>query len=217
MAVKPEIIKARLKALFPKANLSTKRIDAIAAKLAPMPADDADDAAVDVILNQANDFNSFEDIAKEDDRVRTLEAKVNQPPPTPTPSPNPADPKPTDPPKPTDETPAWAKALLEKVEGLEKGKIAETKTQTATKLFEGSEILKELKPELKEQWIKRVDTNSEIPIEDQVKALETEFSEIKQSFANNTQYSGTPPYDSSGKKEPSANEIKEIMDEMIPN
>ena len=84
-------------------------------------------------------------------------------------------------------------------------------------MFGDSEILKGLKPELMQQWIKRVDTNSETPIEDQVKALETEYSEIKQSFADNTQYSGPTPFQSGGKKEPSANEIKEIMDEMIPN
>ena len=124
MAVKPEIIKARLKALFPKANLSTKRIDALAAKLAPMPADDADDAAVDVILNQANDFNSFEDIAKEDDRVRTLEAKAKEITPPATPPTTPQGAPPTIPPTtpPTDDTPEWAKALLLKVEGLEKRK-----------------------------------------------------------------------------------------------
>lgn len=215
MAVKPEIIKARLKALFPKANLSTKRIDALAAKLAQMPADDADDAAVDVILNQANDFNSFEDIAKEDDRVRTLEAKVKENTPAPPSPPAPGDPKPNDPP--TEAPPAWAKDLLQKIEGLEKGKITETKIQTATKLFDGSEILKGLEPKLKQQWIKRVDPNSEETIEDQVKSLETEYSDIKQSFADSTQHSGPTPFRSGGKNEPSAEEIKEIMDEIIPN
>jgi hypothetical protein len=39
MAVKPEIIKARLKVLFPKANLSQKRLDVYTAKLAPKPAE----------------------------------------------------------------------------------------------------------------------------------------------------------------------------------
>ena len=193
MAVKPEIIKARLKVLFPKANLSTKRLDAIAAKLAPMPADDADDAAVDAVVNQANDFNSFDEIAREDDRVRTLEEKAGKPtPPTP---PNPADP-PT-PPTPPVDVPEWAKGLveanktlLEKVTAIESGNLLQTKKQTALQSFEKSEILKGLKPELKDRWLSRVDVNSETPIEDQIKELESEYSELVQVSADNNQYGG---------------------------
>jgi hypothetical protein len=193
MAVKPEIIKARLKALFPKANLSQKRLDAIAAKLAPMPADDADDAAVDAVVNQANDFNSFDEIAREDDRVRTLEEKAKGPtPPTP---PGPTDP-PT-PPTPPVDVPEWAKglveankALLEKVTAIESGNVLQTKKQTALQSFEKSEILKGLKPELKDRWVSRVDVNSETPIEDQIKELESEYSELVQVNADNNQYGG---------------------------
>jgi hypothetical protein len=221
MAVKPEIIKARLKALFPTANLSTKRLDALAAKLAPMPADDADDAAVDVILNQANDFNSFVEIAREDDRIRTLEAKANpEPTPTPTPTPTPA-PTPTPTPTPTD-VPEWAKvllesnkALLEKVTTLETGKITETKKQTAQSVFEASEVLKALKPEIKANWLNRIDVNSETPIEDQIKGLETEFTDIRQEIANTTSYSGGVPNFTAGKNEPSADEIKSIVDNLV--
>lgn len=190
MAVKPEIIKARLKALFPKANLSQKRLDAIAAKLAPMPADDADDAAVDVILNQANDFNAFEEIAREDDRIRTLEEKAGKviiPP-------APEAPKPETPPA---DVPEWAKglveankALLEKVTAIESGNVLQTKKQTALQSFEKSDILKGLKPELKDRWVGRVDVNSETPIEDQIKELESEYSELVQVNADNNQYGG---------------------------
>ena len=190
MAVKPEIIKARLKVLFPKANLSIKRLDALAAKLAPMPTDDADDAAVDAILNQANDFNSFEEIAREDDRIRTLEAKANPSPnPTPAPAPNPI-------PAP-DDTPAWAKALIDSnqkmtadLEAIKSGNVLETKKQTASQLFEKSEVLKGLKPELKDRWINRIDVNSETPFEDQIKELESEYSELVQVSADNNQYGG---------------------------
>ena len=202
MAVKPEIIKARLKVLFPKANLSTKRLDALAAKLAPMPADDADDAAVDVVLNLANDFNSFEEIAREDDRVRTLEAKVT-PAPTPNPAPNPA---PT--PVALDDTPAWAKTLIETnqkltadIEAIKTGKITETKKQTAQSFFEASEVLKALKPEIKANWINRIDVNSETPIEDQIKSLETEYTDLRQDVANTTQYSSGVPYKTKGEPE----------------
>ncbi|MBS3993122.1 MAG: hypothetical protein KGZ87_05350 [Bacteroidetes bacterium] len=218
MAVKPEIIKARLKALFPKANLSQKRLDAIADKLAKKPADDADDAAIDVVINDFNDVISIEEIAKDDDRARTLEAdnkaktellakNVGKK----------EDEEEEDPSKKKndDDAPAWAKALLEKVDNLEKGKVTETKIQTATKLFGSSEILKGMKPELQEQWIKRVDTNSETPIEDQVKALETEYTEIRQSVADQTQYSGGVPYRTKGGDEPSAEDIKLIVDELV--
>jgi hypothetical protein len=219
MAVKPEIIKARLKVLFPKANLSTKRLDALAAKLAPMPADDADDAAVDVVLNLANDFNSFEEIAREDDRVRTLEAKVTPAPaPTLTPEPNPA-PTPASPPT---DVPEWAKgllesnkALLEKVTTLETGKITETKKQTAQSVFESSEVLKALRPEIKANWLNRIDVNSETPIEDQVKSLETEFTDIRQEIANTTKYSSVVPSFTDGKNEPSAEDIKGIVDNLV--
>lgn len=75
MAVEKAKVIARLKALFPKANLSQTRLDAIADKLAKKPADDADDAAIDAVINDFNDVLSIEDIAKGDDRTRTLEAE----------------------------------------------------------------------------------------------------------------------------------------------
>ena len=193
MAVKAEIIKARLKVLFPKANLSQKRLDAIAAKLAPMPADDADDVAVDAVVNQANDFNSFDEIAREDDRVRTLEEKAK--PPTPPTPPNPTDP-PT-PPAPPADAPEWVKAmmetnkaLLEKVTAIETGNVLQSKKQTASQLFEKSDVLKGLKEDLKPRWINRIDVNSETPIEDQIKELESEYSELVQVSADNNQYGG---------------------------
>jgi hypothetical protein len=104
-------IAGRLKALFPKANLSTKRIDVITAKLESKVSDGADDTAIDEIVNQANDFMDFEALAKEDDRVRTLEA--NQKKGDESGDPPKDDPK-NDPPK--DDTPEWAKALLIKVD-----------------------------------------------------------------------------------------------------
>ncbi|HEX8576971.1 MAG TPA: hypothetical protein VF677_11820 [Flavobacterium sp.] len=217
MAVKPEIIKARLKVLFPKANLSTKRIDAIAAKLAPMPADDADDAAVDVVLNLANDFNSFEDIAREDDRIRTLEAKAST---APTPASD-AEPAPVNTPVP-DDTPAWAKAIIDAnqklvadMEAIKTGKILETKKQTAQSVFESSEVLKALKPEIKANWLNRIDVHSETPIEDQVKNLETEFTDIRQEIANTTKYSSVVPSFTSKDGKPDEKDVANIVDGLI--
>lgn len=220
MAVKPEKIKERLKTKYPKANLSNERLDAFAAKLAPLPADDADDTAIDAVLEQANNLISFEDIAKGDDRLRTLEKKAN---PTPVPSPNP---EPTPAPvtpvvTPTDETPAWAKTLIETnqkltadIEAIKTGKIIETKKQTAQSVFDASEILKGLKPEIRTNWLNRIDVNSETPIEDQVKNLETEFTDIRQAVAETTRYSGPTPSGTTSNK-PDDKMIDSIVDGIV--
>lgn len=192
MAVEKSRVIARIKTLFSKANLSQKRLDALADKLATKPADDADDAAIDAVINDFNSILSIDEIAREDDRVRTLETKANPPAPAPAPAP-----KPTDPPTPPADVPEWAKglveankALLEKVTAIESGNVLQTKKQTALQSFEKSDILKGLKPELKDRWVSRVDVNSETPIEDQIKELESEYSELVQVNADNNQYGG---------------------------
>jgi len=213
MAVEKAKVIARLKALFPKANLSQKRLDALADKLATKPADDADDVAIDVVINDFNSILSIDEIAREDDRVRTLEAKANPPAPTP---------KPTDPPTPATppaDVPEWAKglveankSLLEKVTAIESGNVIESKKQTALKSFDNSEILKGLKPELKDRWVNRIDVNSETPIEDQIKELETEYSELVQVNADGNSYGGAAGSGSSNQKPDQA-----IVDEIVNN
>lgn len=191
MAVKPEQIKARLRALFPKANLSQKRMDAIAAKLCLKPADDADDSAIDEVVNGANDFMSFEEIAREDDRVRTLEANQKVPAPTPAPVPQPS-PGPT-----PEDAPSWAKALIdsnkklsEDLEALKSGKIIEAKKATASELFAKSEMLKNIPEKVRKNWENRIDVNSETSLEDQVSGLEAEYSELFQNSADINNYAG---------------------------
>ena len=184
MAVKPEVIKARLKALFPKANLSQKRLDALAAKLCQKPADDADDAAVDVVLNDANDIFSFEEIAREDDRVRTLEAKANPP------ADPPAPPTPPAPPSGDDDEPAWAKKLFEKVDRLEKKNETESKQTLANKAIQASTTLSD---KYKAKWINRIALDSEVSFEDQVKELEEEYSDLMQFASDNETLAGPTP------------------------
>jgi hypothetical protein len=199
MAVAPEKIKARLKALFPKANLSTKRLDVYAAKLAPKPADDADDAAIDAIIIDYNEVIDFEAVAKEDDKTRTLEAAKAKA------DAEAAKAKGGEGKKDGDEevvevdpdAPAWAKALLKQnekltseIESIKTGNVTQTKKAQASELFGKSEILKGLKPELKERWLNRIDVNSETPFEDQIKELETELSELVQVSADNSGYAG---------------------------
>jgi hypothetical protein len=194
MAVEKSKVIARLKALFPKANLSQKRLDALADKLASKPADDADDAAIDAVINDFNSILSIEDIAREDDRLRTLEAKHKEPaPPTPPTPPTPPNPEP---PK-GDEVPSWVqgivdsnKKLLEEVEAIKTGKIVETKKQTASELFAKSEVLKRIPEGIRQNWVNRIDVNSETPFEEQIQALETEYSTLVQETANSNSYPG---------------------------
>jgi hypothetical protein len=51
-------------------------------------------------------------------------------------------------------------------------------------------VLKGLKEDLKPRWINRIDVNSETPIEDQIKELETEYSDLVQVNADSNQYGG---------------------------
>ena len=213
MAVEKSKVIARLKALFPKANLSQKRLDAYADKLAKKPADDADDATIDAIINDYNEVIDFVGVAVEDDRVRTLENKPNPPAPTP-----PAPPTPPTPPK-GEDVPAWAQALLdynkklnEDLEAIKTGKTIETKRQTASELFGKSEVLKNMKPELKAKWEKRIDIDSETSFEDQIKELESEYSDLVQVSADNNDYAGPAGGGSSVQKPDQA-----IVDEIVNN
>lgn len=202
---KRQKIAGRLKALFPKANLSTKRIDAITAKLESKVSDDADDAAIDEIVNQANDFMDFESLAKEDDRVRTLEANQKKGEDGGDP---PKDDLKNDPPK--DDTPEWAKTLLSKVDALEKGKITDSKANTVADLFSKSEILKGLPENQKQSWLKRVNLESE-DLAAEVAGLETEYTELKQSIVDSADLAGGTFNRTEGKTAVSDTDLNAVM------
>lgn len=219
MAV-PEIkIKARLKVLFPKANLCTKRLDVYAAKLAPKPADDADDEAIDAIINDYNEVIDFVAVAAEDDRTRTLEADKKK---AEEAAKNKGGKKEGEEEE-EDETEGmtpFEKQMLKKfgdlksdIDSIKSGNVLETKKQTATQSFEKSEILKGLKPELKDRWVNRIDVNSETPIEDQIKELETEYSDLVQVNADSSVYAG-PAGSGSGNQKPDALIVDEIVDNL---
>jgi len=200
-------IAGRLKALFPKANLSTKRIDVITAKLESKVSDDADDSAIDNVVNQANDFMDFEAIAKEDDRVRTLEAnqkKGGEEEPTPPGTP---------PTPPTDDAPEWAKALINKVDALEKGKTIDSKSNAVADLFSKSEILKGLPENQKQSWLKRVNLEAEdLPAE--VSALEAEYTELKQSIVDSSDFAGGTFARTQGSDAVSDADINAVMNQL---
>lgn len=182
---KRQKIAGRLKVLFPKANLSKVRIDAIAAKLESKVSDDADDTAIDEVINQANDFMDFEAIAKEDDRVRQLEAnqKKDDGGTDPDPNPNPATlPK-------NDDEPEWAKKLAQRLDNIEKGEVNKSKANTVADLFSKSEILKGLPESQKQSWLKRVNLESE-DLAAEVAALETEYTDLRQSIVDSAELAG---------------------------
>ncbi|MGG5506704.1 MULTISPECIES: hypothetical protein [unclassified Myroides] len=203
MAVKPEKIKERLKVLFPKANLSQKRLDEISARLAKKPEDDAEDDAIDQVINDANDLMDFAAIAKEDDRIRTLEAKSKAPETT--------DPKKEEKKEEGDDAPAWAKALIQKVEAIEKGEVVKSKQSTVTDLFAKSEVLKSLPEAQKQSWMNRVNLESE-DLSAEIASLETEYSELKQSVVDSMGFSGVPSYNSVGGKDISDAAVDAILD-----
>lgn len=206
---KKQKIAGRLKALFPKANLSQKRIDAIADKLETKISDDAEETTIDEVINQANEFMDFEAIAKEDDRIRTLEAnqkKAGEGEGEPNPPAAPPTP-------PIDETPEWAKALLQKVESIEKGEIIKSKSQAISDLFSKSEILKTLPENQKQAWIKRVNLDSE-DLNAEVSNLEKEFEELRQSIINTGDFAGPPVTISSGSASISDTDLTEVINQL---
>lgn len=199
MAVEKSRVVSRFRIKFPKVNLSNERLNEIADRLSKKPADDADDAAIDLVLDEVNELLSFEDIAKSDDRLKNAEtlAKKNA---------EKKDDK-ADGGKKDEEVvevdkdaPAWAKAMLEQnkklasdLEALKTGKIIETKKQTASELFAKSEVLKRIPEGIRQNWINRLPVSPETSQEEMdlaVKALEEEYSTLVQVNADNNQYSG---------------------------
>ena len=100
-----EKIIAAIKAKFPAINLSKKRLDAIAAKIEAKVIDD--ETKIDASLDAFNDFNPIADIAKQDDVIRNYEAKLKGQ------HEKKEDPEKKDNPEIPDDTPAWAKSLME--------------------------------------------------------------------------------------------------------
>ena len=66
-------IKGRLRELFPKANLSTTRISQYAEKLKAKLSEESTKEDVDNLIKDLNDLVDFEQVAKDDDRLRTYQ------------------------------------------------------------------------------------------------------------------------------------------------
>ena len=208
MAVPKEKVVIRLKAFADKANLSNTRIDEISARLCLLPADDADDAAIDAVITNANAVYPFKEIAAQDDKVIGLENKLKKPEEKSSEvlaaeAKAKADAEALEAAKGKSDTPEYMKTLMATIEGLKSdiaevktGKILETKRSSAAEVFEKSEILKVLKPEIKQSWLNRLNVDSEVSIEEQITGLETEYKTMAQSFADSSSFSGSAPFGS---------------------
>lgn len=170
MAVEVSRVKARLKAKFPKANLSKERIDAIAAKLAKKPEDDADDDAIDEILQDFNDNSAmtFEEIAKNDDRLRTLEASKK---PEKTEKIETVDDD-------NDDTPAWAKKLVQRMDSFETSQ----KQGSLSTRFNNDDRLKSIPEFMKKGFI----PSSEEEYEEKVTELASNYEKFAEQHKLDT-------------------------------
>lgn len=163
--LKEQII-SQLKSKFPGVNLSKVRIDAIADKLA---AKITEESEIDGKLDELNELFPFAEIAKQDDRLRTLEAKnkpVQQPQPQPEPSPAPSD----DP---------VAKKLAEmeaKLQAFEREKQQAKLQETFTKKLSEKKIPAQL--------AKGRTIESEEQLEAVITEIESDYTALKQQLIN---------------------------------
>lgn len=208
MAVKPQKIEERLMELFPKAkNLSKARKAKITASLAKIPADDADDTAIDAVISQYNDAIDIEELARQDDSIRTMKAKLDAQ--GADPKPDEDEPKQTDPPKPAENgMPEWARGFMSKLDSvtnelseIKKGKVIENKMETAKSLFAKSLVLKKLPAKVQDRYLRTLNLeDAENSIEDQIAEMEAESEEFVQGMADSEDIAGPPPINTGGNK-----------------
>lgn len=158
-----EKIIAAIKEKFPAVNLSKKRLDAIAATLEDKV---TDETQIDAKLDEFNIYNPFTEIARNDDAMRNMEAKLKskQEPPPATP---PGNDEKLDMLKQLSES---IKALTEKVSGFEAEK---TKGSIRTKVTD------QLKDIPASYWGKRA-----LPEKDE--DIETFVEDVKNDFTSFT-------------------------------
>jgi len=205
-------IKARLKAKFSGVNLSQKRMDAVADKLAKRLTDESEESEIDEALDDLNEIYAFSDIAKSDDRVRTEAKKKTQDPPKKEDE-NEEDPK--------DEVPLWAKGLLKaneelnaKLATLESGKTLESRKSILEKKLENAS------EKVKSSYLKQFERMNFTDDEDfnsYVADVETESKELTQEISNNGLKGFGKPNVAGGKvdKLASDDEAKSVLDKIM--
>lgn len=107
--------------------------------------------------------------------------------------------------------PAWAKALTEKIDKLEKSKNQEDWSQRVKEALNKSQVLPE---NLKTKWGSRI-VEGDIAIEKQVEALEKEYEEIHQEHVGGISGGGLPTGGSTKKGEVPEDVIESVADRII--
>jgi hypothetical protein len=197
MAVSAKEVEVRIKHLYPNLNLSRKRMDELSDRLSKIPSDEAKEEEIDKAIANANQFYSFEEIAKKDDKKRSEDKK---------PDPKP-DPEPTSGGDNTQEaTPAWAQGLISTVSDL--GNVVQVIVtgKVAKDCFGNSTVFKDAPDSIKKMYEDRINPKSDVSIEDQVKGFEEEFNTVIQFKSNTSEFSGTPT-NSTGNGEATDDEV----------
>ncbi len=185
-------LKAKAKALG--VNLSTTRIDAIAARLHAKNPDITEDADHDSRIDDFNDLQPLADIAKQDDRVRTLEAKTKAQP-TDQDQDDTDDDDDDEPAEPKQkgkikkkksdqEPPSWAKSLIETVNKLNTEKV-QTSMQARAK-----EKLKDVPEKF---YAGRTLPEKDDDLDSFVENVNNDYTAFKQDLINKGLMSSTPP------------------------
>ena len=114
-----QLLRSRFRDLFPKdQNLKKERLDVFVSKLSSKLSEESTQEDVDALWQDYNEVVNFEQLAKDDDRLRTLNV------PKPQPKVEEAS-KQSEGPK-SDDVPEWAKALLTEVKTLREEKVQDT-------------------------------------------------------------------------------------------
>ena len=213
MAVETKKVKERLKAFIATQaglNLSNTRIDELSARLAPKLADDADDEAIDLIINEANFYQPFVELAKTDDTLRTLKAnQKTTPPPAIDPAPEP-EPTPND-------VPAWAKTLLDSNKALSDKLSALESDKKVTTIKEKA---KTLLVDVSDLYWKRVPLpEKEEDLDNWVNEIKTDYTALVTATNNSNLgtggvYRATPP--NGQVKEASKEEVGTLLNHILP-
>ena len=114
-----QLLRSRFRDLFPKAqNLKKERLDVFVSKLSSKLSEESTQEDVDALWQDYNEVVNFEQLAKDDDRLRTLNVPKPQPKVE-------ESSKQSEEPK-SDDAPEWAKALLTEVKTLREEKVQDT-------------------------------------------------------------------------------------------
>lgn len=166
-----EKIIAAIKRMFPNVNLSKKRLEAIAAKIEAKVIDD--ETKIDAAITTYDEYNPLVEIAKQDDTIRNLEGKLK--PPT-------KKDEPVIPAVPviTDDTPEWAKAMIEQNKLLAAGLSALQGEKIMTTMRQ--KVTEKLKDVPASYWGKRVIPEKEEDMDAFIADVQADYTAFKKEM-----------------------------------